>query len=49
MADEKKITVKVKKDDAVHDGEGGFFAKGTVVECPDEDTAQSLKDKGFAE
>lgn len=49
MAAAKKITVKVKKDEAIHDGEGGFYAKGATVECPDEETAQSLKDKGLAE
>jgi hypothetical protein len=48
MADKDKVTVKVLKDETVHNGEGGFYAKGDVIECPSEETAQSLKDKGFA-
>ncbi len=49
MTQVKKHTVKVKKDDSVFDGEGGFYAKGEVVECPDEAAAKSLRDKGLAD
>lgn len=48
MADDKKITVKVLKDEAVSDGEGGFHKAGDVIECPSRETADSLKEKGLA-
>lgn len=39
-------TVKVKVADAVHDGKGGFYPVGAVIEVED---AASLKAKGLAE
>lgn len=47
---EKKatITLTVKEDDVVHDGNGGFLAKGAKVEAVDREAAESLKSKGYA-
>lgn len=44
-----ETTVKVKKENAVFDGNGGFYEVGADVECVDEEAAQSLRDKGMAE
>lgn len=47
---EKKttITLTVKEDDVIHDGHGGFLAKGEKVEAVDKEAADSLKAKGYA-
>lgn len=48
MAEEKEVIVTVAKDGVVHDGEGGFYKKGEKVKVPSLETAESLKEKGFA-
>lgn len=47
MAEEKLVTVTVKKDDTVADGKGGYFAKGDKIEVS-KDTAEALKARDYA-
>ena len=46
----EKTTIEMTAtvSDAIHDGAGGFFAKGDKFHAADEETAKSLREKGLA-
>lgn len=44
-----KHGLKVKKADAIHDGEGGFLAVGATFSPADDDAAAALVAQGLAE
>lgn len=46
--DEKTETLTVAKDNAVFDGDGGYYKKGTKLINIDKESAKSLRDKGVA-
>ena len=39
----------VKAADAVHDGKGGFYPVGAVIDCADDESLASLKAKGLVD
>ena len=43
----KEVEVEVQVGDVVHDGKGGFVAKGAKLSVGAE-TAKSLKERGYA-
>ena len=45
----KNEAVTVKRDEAVSDGDGGYYKKGDKIECPSADTADSLRAKDLVE
>lgn len=46
---EGQPTLRVKKPDTIHDGEGGFLPVGAKFAPVDEDAAEHLKARGLAE
>lgn len=46
--DEKTENLTVAKDNAVFDGDGGYYKKGTKLINIDKESAKALRDKGVA-